>query len=82
MNGCQPNVALFINGQRTRVFLSPDNGINSTTPVSALGNDADGPFGLINPGTPMTVTAELEGDADCTAGSQLDRVEVRILQFR
>jgi hypothetical protein len=60
--------------------LSPDN-VNTTTLVTRNGNDADGPFGLINPGAPITVSAQLEGDADCTANSQLDRVEVRIVQI-
>jgi hypothetical protein len=81
-NFCSPNVRLFINGQPTRAFISPETGEQSTTQVTAIGADAAGPFGLLNPGTPLTVTAELEGDVDCTANSQLDRVEVRILQFR
>jgi hypothetical protein len=80
MNFCQPAVIFLVNGQFTRVFLSPDN-VNSTTLVTRNGYDADGPFGLINPGTPLTVTAQLEGDADCTANSQLDRVELRIVQI-
>jgi hypothetical protein len=81
-NQCSPDVRLFLNGEPTRVFASPDTGENSTTLVSTLGRDADGPFGLIDPGTPLTVTAELGGDPDCTATSQLDRVEVKILQIR
>jgi hypothetical protein len=80
MNFCAPSVFLFLNGQPTRVFLSPDD-VNTTTLVTRAANDADGPFGLINPGTPLTVTAQLRGDPDCTAGSRLDRVEVRIVQF-
>ncbi|HEY1354672.1 MAG TPA: hypothetical protein VGF09_00005, partial [Solirubrobacterales bacterium] len=49
---CSPSVFLLLNGQPTRVFLSPED-VNSTTLVTQLANDADGPFGLINPGTPL-----------------------------
>jgi hypothetical protein len=80
MNFCAPSVFLLLNGQPTRVFLSPDD-VNTTTLVTRAANDADGPFGLISPGTPLTITAQLRGDPDCTAGSRLDRVEVRIVQF-
>jgi hypothetical protein len=80
LNFCQPAVFLLVNGQSTRVFLSPDN-VNSTTLVTRSANDADGPLGLISPGTPLTVTAQLRGDTDCTATSKLDRVEVRIVQI-
>ena len=80
MNFCAPSIFLLLNGQGTRVFLSPDD-VNSTTLVTGTANDADGPFGLINPGTPLTVTAQLRGDTDCTADSRLDRVEVRIVQI-
>jgi hypothetical protein len=80
LNFCQPSVFLLVNGQSTRVFLSPDDG-NSTTLVTRSGNDADGPLGLISPGTPLTITAQLRGDTDCTATSKLDRVEVRIVQI-
>jgi hypothetical protein len=81
-NQCSPAVFVLLNGQPTRVFVNPESGENSTTLVQASGHDADGPFGLLNPGTPLTVTAQLRGDADCTAGSQLNKVEVRILQIR
>jgi hypothetical protein len=80
MNFCAPSVFLLLNGEPTRVFLSPDD-VNTTTLVTRLANDADGPFGLISPGTPLTVTAQLRGDPDCTATSKLDRVEVRIVQI-
>jgi hypothetical protein len=79
MTFCSPSVFLLLNGQPTRIFLSPD--FESTTPVTQTVNDADGPFGLISPGTPLTITAQLRGDPDCTANSRLDRVEVRIVQF-
>ncbi|MDX6583961.1 MAG: hypothetical protein QOI10_3145 [Solirubrobacterales bacterium] len=81
-NQCSPAVIVLVNGQPTRVFVNPESGQNSTTLVQASGHDADGPFGLLNPGTPLTVTAQLRGDADCTAASQLNKVEVRILQIR
>jgi hypothetical protein len=77
---CSPSVFLLLNGEPTRIFLSPDNA-NSTTLVTRLANDADGPFGLISPGTPLTISAQLRGDPDCTANSTLDRVEVRIVQI-
>jgi hypothetical protein len=80
MQFCAPSVFLLLNGEPTRVFLSPDD-VDSTTLVTRTANDADGPFGLISPGTPLTVTAQLRGDPDCTASSRLDRVEVRIVQF-
>lgn len=81
-NQCRPAVRLLLNGDPTVIFVSPDAEGNNTTPIQSLGRDASGPYGLINPGTPLTITATLRGDTDCTAGSQLDRVEVRILQFR
>ena len=81
LNLCDPAVFLLINGKPTRVFLSPEDDVNSTTPVTSLGRDADGPFGLITPGTPLTITAQLRGDVDCTGNSRLDRVEVRIVQI-
>jgi hypothetical protein len=80
MNFCAPSIFLLLNGEATRVFLSPDD-VNSTTLVTRTANDADGPFGLIDPGTPLTVTAQLRGDPDCTADSRLDRVEIRIVQI-
>lgn len=80
LNFCDPSVFLLLNGQQTRVFLSPDD-VNTTTLSTQTVNDADGPFGLISPGTPLTVTAQLRGDPDCTADSKVDRVEVRIVQI-
>ena len=79
---CSPAVFLLLNGQPTRVFVNPNEDVNSLTLVTTLGRDADGPFGLINPGVPQTISAEIRGDTDCTANSQLDRLEVRILQIR
>jgi len=77
---CQADVRLLVNGEPT-VFVSSDSTV-STTPVTSVGRDADGPFGLLNPDVPLTITAELQGDADCTAASQLDRLEVRIVQIK
>jgi hypothetical protein len=80
MQFCSPAVSLLLNGQPTRAFLSPDDG-DSTTLVSRIAQDAGGPFGLLSPGTPLRVTAQLRGDSDCTATSRLNRVEVRIVQI-
>lgn len=82
LNFCRPSVRILLNGEPTAIFVAPDADGNNTAPIQSLGRDASGPYGLIDPGTPLTVTARLNGDPDCTAGSQLDRVEVRILQFR
>jgi hypothetical protein len=81
MQFCQPAVRLLVNGAPTRIFVEPDDQGNSTTLVTTTGSDAGGPFGLLSPGTPLTVTAQLQGDADCTADSRLDRIEVRIVQI-
>jgi hypothetical protein len=79
---CSPNVRLLVNGQPTRVFVNPSGEQNTTTPETTVGRDADGPFGLLEPGEPITVTATIEGDVDCTADTTLDALEVRILQIR
>lgn len=81
-NDCSPAVRLFVNGQPTRVFVNPNVDVNPTTLTQTFGYDADGPFGLLSPGTPIEITATLRGDVDCTAGSQLDRAEVRIVQIK
>jgi hypothetical protein len=79
---CYPEVRLFVNGEPTRVFIGPNGDTNNTTPATFVGYDADGPFGLLDPGTPLNITAEIEGDVDCTAGSQLDQLKVSIVQIR
>jgi hypothetical protein len=79
---CNPAVSVLVNGEPSRIFVNPESGESSPTPVQAFGRDAAGPYGLINPGTPLNVTAELRGDVDCTAGSRLEGFEVRILQIR
>jgi hypothetical protein len=81
-NQCSPDVRLLLDGQPTRVFLSPESGENSTTPVQSFGRDAAGPFGMLAPGVQSTITAEISGDVDCTPGTQLDRVELRTVQIR
>lgn len=78
---CSPAVILFINGDPTRAFIDPENEGNSTTLETSPGRDAAGPFGLIGKGS-LKVTAEIRGDEDCTPDTQLDRLEVRILQIR
>lgn len=82
LNFCRPSIRILLNGQPTAIFVAPDDDGNNTAPIQSLGRDASGPYGLINQGTPLAVTATLNGDPDCTAGSRLDRVEVKILQFR
>ncbi|MCB8971580.1 MAG: hypothetical protein M9964_08240 [Solirubrobacterales bacterium] len=82
LNECSPDVAVFVNGEQTRIFISPETGTNSTTLVQSPGRDATGPFGLVDPGTPLTITAQVRGDTDCTPATQLDRLEVRIVQIR
>jgi hypothetical protein len=79
---CRPAVFLLLDGKPTRIFVNPEGDANSTTLVQDSGRDASGPFGLVDPGEPLTITAQLRGDADCTADSQLDRLEVRIVQIR
>jgi hypothetical protein len=81
-NQCSPAVRVLVNGEPSRIFVSPETGQNSTTLVQTVGRDAAGPYGLLNPGTQLNITAELRGDVDCTADSQLDRLEVSILQIR
>jgi hypothetical protein len=79
---CSPAVRLLLNGQPTRVFVSPDADGNNTTPITSPGRDADGPFGMIDAGQPLTITAQLQGDVDCTPASQLDKLVVRIVEFK
>jgi hypothetical protein len=78
---CQPTVRLSVNGE-PMVYVNTDGSTNNTTPAQFFGRDADGPFGLLNPGTPLNITADLSGDTDCTAGSQLDKLDVSIVQIR
>ena len=78
---CSPAIALMINGEETRLFANPD-GNDTATPVVRLGRDADGPFGIVDPNTPLTVSAILIGDTSCTPQSTLDRLEVRYLAIR
>jgi hypothetical protein len=77
---CSPEAALLVNGERTRAFTELP-GATSATAVTQFGRGADAPFGLVNPGAPLTVTAQVFGNSNCTADSRLDRLEVRILQI-
>jgi hypothetical protein len=79
VNPCRPAAVLFVNGQATRVFAGAPS-TQSTTPVTGSGYDADGPFGLVNPGTTLNVAAAVLGQG-CTAETQVDRIEVRIVQI-
>lgn len=78
---CSPTIGLLVDGEETRLFVSPESNA-TTTPVTRLGRDADGPYGLVDPGSPHTVTAQLFGDTNCTPQSTLDRLEVRIVEIR
>jgi hypothetical protein len=83
---CGPSVGVFVNGEQAQMELTPDPaGPPYATALETLsGYGADGPFGLINPGTPITITATLDGDSGnhCTADSKLNKVEIRIVQIR
>jgi hypothetical protein len=80
---CAPQVSLEVDGQRTRIFMTPnqDTAIFPTTPTTENEYDADGPFGLVNPGTPQTITAQMRGDPGCTPDTRIDSVVVRIVQL-
>lgn len=82
MEFCGPAIGLRVNGLETRTFIAPEEGAQSTTLVTSLGRDADGPFGLMNPNTPLEVTAELFGDDDCTPDSRLDGIQIRLIKLR
>ena len=79
---CSPAVRVFVDGEPTRIFVSPDTEQNSLTPIATTGRDAAGPYGLVDPGVTRTITATVRGDADCTPGTQLDKFEVRVIQIR
>lgn len=79
---CNPSVIVRIVGQQTGLFVSPDGDGDTATLERSLGSDADGPYGLIAPNQPVSFTAEVNGDPDCTANSRLERIEIRILQFK
>lgn len=81
LNQCSPAIILEVNGQETRVFINPETGQSSTTLVKSDGRDAAGPYGVLDPGTPLAVTAKIRGDTDCTPATHLDRLEVRIVQL-
>jgi hypothetical protein len=76
---CNPGVILSVDGEEA-AYAYVDT--NSPTPVTERESDAEGPFGLIDPNAPVTVTAEIDGDTDCTADSRLDRLEIRFVSIR
>jgi hypothetical protein len=78
VNSCSPGVTVLINGRATQEGAFPFSTL-STSPVTDRGGSADGPVGLVDPGTPFSITAVASGDSDCGVAT-LDRVEVRILQ--
>ncbi len=82
LNQCSPAVILLVDGKETNIFVNPETGENSTSLVKSDGRDAYGPYGLLDPGTPETITAQIRGDSDCTPTTQLDKLEVRIVQIR
>jgi hypothetical protein len=51
-------------------------------PVTVTVHSADGPIGLTNSGTPVTIGVVTVGDSDCSADTQLDKLVVRIVQIR
>jgi len=79
-NDCSPALRLLLNGQDSRASANL-NSTASTTPVTVTLHGADGPIGLTSPGTPVTIGVVTTGDPDCSAGTQLDRVVVRIAQI-
>jgi hypothetical protein len=79
-NDCSPSMRLLINGQDSRANANP-NSTASSTPVTVTAHSADGPIGLTNPGTPVTISVDTVGDPDCSADTRLDKVVVRIAQI-
>jgi len=76
---CSPGAIVSVNGEESAyAYVDSD----SATPVVELENDAAGPFGLVNPNAPLTITAKVDGDSDCTADSRLDRLEIRFVSIR
>jgi hypothetical protein len=78
---CSAIVRLFVNGEPASNATASPPSTSSTTPVTQSDHGADGPFGLVNPGTPITITAGTFAN-DCSPDTRLDRVEVRIVQIR
>lgn len=62
------------------LFLSTSS--TSTTFATSVDRDAAGPIGLLSPGQPITLSATTEGDSACAPGTQVNSVQVRILQFK
>lgn len=81
-NECSPDVRVYVDGEPTNIFVSPEGDVNSATLKSSTGRDAYGPYGLVDPGVQHTLTASLSGDPDCLATSTLDKLEIRVVQIR
>jgi hypothetical protein len=78
---CSPAARILVDGDPTRIFVNPEEGEDSPTPVQAIGRDADGPFGLLTPGT-HTISAVVQGDEHCTPGTRLDNFKVSIVEIK
>ena len=83
---CEPQVVPFVNGSRWEFAegaLSPraftPTAAQPTGQVPATG--ATGPIGLASPGTAQTVSIQLLGDPNCTAGSTVT-VAVAVTQAK
>ena len=83
---CEPQVVPFVNGSRWEFAegaLSPraftPTAAQPTGQVPATG--ATGPIGLTSPGTAQTVSIQLLGDPNCTAGSTVT-VAVAVTQAK
>ena len=81
-NFCEPHVVVSRQWPGGPGLLRPKRQHKHHDAFNIPGYDADGPFGLLNPGTPLEITAELTGDVDCTAGSTLDKFQLSIVQIR
>jgi hypothetical protein len=81
MSTCSPSVGLLANGEFTRARAETQP-TSSTAPATQLARGADAPFVLINPGNPITITAEIDGDTGCSPDTRLDRLEIRVVEMR
>lgn len=78
-NQCSAQVSVLANG---KFAFSMEVGFESTTLRTVDIGKGFAPFGLLNPGTPLRISAVLNGDTDCSADSSLGPVALRILQVR
>jgi hypothetical protein len=83
---CEPQIVPFVNGSRWE-FAEGTLSVRSFTPTAAQptglapASGATGPIGLTSPGDAQTVTVQLLGDPNCTAGSTVS-VGVAVTQAR